>query len=83
MEEKNEGTVFFNDAIKTFYLQLYGIRHMAKYHSDSEKGNLLLPHGLLFQISSKVSIICTRHDSTYHGFCYTSHGALAATICNT
>ena len=30
-----------------FYLQLYGIRHMVKNPSDSEKGNLLLTHGLL------------------------------------
>ena len=38
-----------------FYLRLYGIRHMVKHHSDSEKGNLLLPHRLLFPISSKGS----------------------------
>ena len=31
---------------------------MVKDHSDSEKGNLLLPHTLLFQISSKGSFIC-------------------------
>ena len=27
-----------------FYLQLYGIRHMVKDHSDSERGNPLPPH---------------------------------------
>ena len=26
---------------------------MVKDHSDSERGNLLMPHGLLFPISSK------------------------------
>ena len=31
-----------------FYLRLYGVRHMVKDHSDSEKGNLLPPHRLLF-----------------------------------
>ena len=31
---------------------------MVKDHSDSERGNLLLPHGLLFPISSKGSFIC-------------------------
>ena len=46
-----EGNVLFNDALNTFYLQLYGIRHMVKVYSDSEKGNLLLPHRLLFPIS--------------------------------
>ena len=31
---------------------------MVKDHSDSESENLLLPHGLLFPISSKGSFIC-------------------------
>ena len=43
-----EGSVLFNDALNTFYLRLYGIRHMVKDHSDSERENPLLPHGLLF-----------------------------------
>ena len=38
---RKEGNVLFNDALNTFYLQLYGIRQMVKDHSDSEKGNLL------------------------------------------
>ena len=43
--------------------------------------NMLLPHGLLFLISSKDSFLMyhPRQDSTYHGFCYTSRGALAGT----
>ena len=49
----------FNDALNTFYLRLYDIRHMVKYHSDSERGNSLLPHRLLFSVSSKGSFICT------------------------
>ena len=40
--------VVFNDALDTFYLRLYGVRHMVKDHSDSEKGNPLPPHRLLF-----------------------------------
>ena len=32
-----EGNVLFNDALNTFYLQLYGVRHMVKDHSDSER----------------------------------------------
>ena len=36
---------------------IYGIRHMVKDHSDSERGNPLPPH---------------RQDSTYHSLCYTS-----------
>ena len=55
-----EGRKFlFNDALNTFYLRLYGVGHMVKYHSDSERGNPLPPHGLLFLISSKGSFICT------------------------
>ena len=54
-----EGNVLFNEALNTFYLQLYGIRHMVKDHSDSEKGNPLPPHRLLFTINSKGSFICT------------------------
>ena len=49
----------FNDALNTFYLRLYGVRHMVKDHSDSEKGNPLPPHRLLFPINSKGSFICT------------------------
>ena len=27
----------FNDALNTFYLRLYGVKHIVKDHSDSEK----------------------------------------------
>ena len=49
----------FNDALNTFYLRLYGVRHMVKDHSDSERGNPLPPHRLLFPISNKGSFMCT------------------------
>ena len=52
------GNVLFSDALNTFYLRLYRVRHMIKDHSDSEKGNPLPSHGLLFHISSKGSFIC-------------------------
>ena len=80
---RKEGNVLFNDALNTFYLQLYGVRHMVKDHSDSEIGNPLPPHGLLFPISSKGSFIYNasshRQDDTYHSLWYTSRGALAGT----
>ena len=66
-----EGNVLFNDALNTFYLRLYGVGHMVKDHSESERGNPLPPHDLFFPIS--------RHDSTYHDLCYTNCGALAGT----
>ena len=56
---RKEGNIVFNDALNTFYLRLYGVRHMVKDHSESEKGNPLPPHRLLFPINSKGSFICT------------------------
>ena len=56
---RKEGNVLFNDALNTFYLRLYGVRHMVKDHSDSERENPLPPHRLLFPITSKGSFICT------------------------
>ena len=71
MERRKEGNVLFNDALNTFYLQLYGIGY-----TDSERGNPLLPHGLLFPISSKGSFYASFHrqDSTYHGLVIPSVG---------
>ena len=57
--------VLFNDALNTFYLRLYGVRHMVKYHSDSERGNPLPPHGHLFPISSKGYFICITDRITH------------------
>ena len=65
-EGKKEGNVLFNDALNTFYLRLYGVRHMVKAHSDSGRGNLLPPHRLLFPISSKGSFISTIPDRIVH-----------------
>ena len=49
-----------------FYLHLYGVRHMVNDHTDSEGGNVLPPHGLLFLISSKGSFICIiPHTTAY------------------
>ena len=36
-EGRKEGNVLFNEALNTLYLRLYGIRHMVKDHSDSER----------------------------------------------
>ena len=55
---KKKGNVLFNDALNTFYLWLYGVRHLVKDRSDSDRGNPLPPHRLIFSISSKGSFIC-------------------------
>ena len=66
LQGKRERNVLFNDALNTFYLRLYGVRHMVKDHSDSEKGNPLPPHRLLLSINSKGSFICTIPDRITH-----------------
>ena len=70
-----EGNILFNDGLNTFCLQLYGVGHMVKDHSDNERGNPLQPHGLLFPISSMVLLYAPSHS-----LCYTSCGALAGMI---
>ena len=57
VEEKKEGHFLFNDALNTFLVWFYGIRHTVKDHSYSERGNPMPPHGMLFPISSKGSFI--------------------------
>ena len=57
MEGRKEGNVLFNDALNTFYLRLYGVRHMVDDHSDNETARVLL------YASSH------RQDNTYHGHC--------------
>ena len=59
IKNKSAIRMLFIRSIYTFYLRLYGVRHMVKDHSDSEKGNLLPPHRLLLSINSKGSFICT------------------------
>ena len=61
-----EGNILFNDALNTFYLRLYGVEYMVKDHSDSNRGNPLPSHGILFPISSKGSFICTIPDRIAH-----------------
>ena len=63
---RKEGNILFNDALSTLFLRLYGVGHMVEDHSDSERGNPLPPHGLLFPISSKGSFICTIPQTGYH-----------------
>ena len=67
-----EGNVLFNNALNTWTTQI--VRG-----ETCERGNPLLPHGLLFLISSKGSFICIIHRqvNTNHSLCYTSVRALA------
>ena len=76
-----EGIVLFNDGLNTFYLRLYGVRHMVKYHINSERKPAAAKMGYSFRLAARVLLYAPsqRHDCTYHGLCYTSRGALAGT----
>ena len=64
---RKEGNVLFNDTLNTFYLWLYGVRHMVKYHTDSERENPVPSlHGLLFPINSNSYFICTIPQTGLH-----------------
>ena len=76
-----ERNVLFNDALNTFYL-----RYMA---SDIWLRTILIVRketrcrhiGCSFRLTARVLLYAPSHrqDSTYHGLCYTSRGALAGT----
>ena len=68
--ERKEGNALFND-----------VRHMVKDHSDSEKGKRCRHMGYFSRLAARVLYYAPSHrqDSTYHGLCYTSCGALAGT----
>ena len=77
-----EGNVLINDVLNTFYLRLYGVGHMVKHHSDSEREETRFRHmGYSFRLTASVFLYAPSHRqvSTYHGLCYTSRGALAGT----
>ena len=65
----------------THFIYGYMAYDMAKGHSDSERGNQLPPHGILFPIAASaiLNVSSHRQNDTYHGLCYTSRGALAGT----
>ena len=54
---------------------------MVKDHSDSEKGNRCCHIGYSFRLAARVLLYAPSHrqDSTNHGLCCTSRGALAET----
>ena len=63
MNRRKEGNILFNDTLNTYYLQLYGVRHMVKDHADSERRNPLPTHGLLLLISSCGALAGMRNSS--------------------
>ena len=76
-QRKGNGNALFNDAFNTFYIRLYGVEHMVKDLSDSERGNPLRPHGLLLKLTAMAILYAPSHRQDC--LCYTSPGALAGT----
>ena len=67
---RKEGNVLFNDTLNTFYLRLYGVSHIVKDHSDSDRGNPLPHIGYSFRLAARVLLYASSHrqDNTYHSF---------------
>ena len=78
---ERERNVLFNGALNTFYLRLYGVRHMVKDHSKVREETCCCHIGYSFRLTARVLLYASSHrqDNTYHGLCYTSCGALAGT----
>ena len=49
-EGRKDGNVLFNDALNTFYLRLYGVGHMVKYHSGRKEMFYLTTHSTHFYL---------------------------------
>ena len=80
-EGRKEGNVLFNDALNTFYLRLYGVRHMVKTTPIAREETRCRHIGYSFRLAARVLLYASslRQDITYHGLCYTSRGVLAGT----
>ena len=76
-----EGRKYFNLTTHSTHFILYGVTHMVKDHSDNEKESRCRHIGYSFRLTARVLLYASSHrqDSTYHGLCYTSRGALAGT----
>ena len=74
--------MFYLTTHSTHFIYGYMASDMVNDHSDSEKGKPLPPPSLLFPIKQQGFFLYApshRQDSTNHGICYTSRGALAGT----
>ena len=69
-DQMKEGNILFNDALNTFNVRLYRVRHMVTDHSDSEMGNPL-PQIDYCRLAARAILYASSHrpDNTYHGLC--------------
>ena len=77
LQRERERNVLFNDALNTFYLRLYGVRTILIVRKETRCRHI----GYSYRLTARVLLYAPSHrqDSTYHGVCYTSRGALAGT----
>ena len=68
-EGRKEGNVLFKDALKAFYLRLYGVRYIVKNHSDSERGNSEMNP----TTASQLAIIFNTHTHTHNNNNYNNN----------
>ena len=85
INKERERNVLFNDALDTFYLRLYGVRHMVirlRTILIVRKETRCRHIGYSYRLTARVLLYAPSHrqDSTYHCLCYTSCGALAGMI---
>ena len=76
-DHRQYATRIFNDTFNTFYLRLYGVGHSAKNQLVREETRCR--HYMCYSFRLAARFCLYRQDSTYHGRCYTSRGALAGT----
>ena len=77
---RKEGNILFNDALNTFFIYGYmasdiWLRTILIVRKETRCHNI----GYSFRLAARVLLYAPSHrqDSTYHGLCYTSRGALA------
>ena len=61
---RKERNVLFNNALNTFYLQLFSIRHMVKDHSEIREILMVSLHGQLIHLAARDLLYIM--DSAYH-----------------
>ena len=75
-----EGNFLFSNALKMFYLRLYGVRHMVKDLQIAREETRCRHIGYSFRLAARILLYAPSHrqdniyqDNIYHVFCYTSH----------
>ena len=78
---RKDGNGLFNDALKTFYLRLYGVSHIVKKTTQIARKETRCRHmGYSFRLVARVLLYPSSHrqDNT-HRLYYASRGALTGT----